>query len=171
MKKYADQKRRKPVKLNNNRNKFPLFKVGDKVYLLLRNLATAQPTFKLDQRYLGPFPVKRQVSEVLYKLDLPPTLQIHPVFHVSLLLAHAPGHADQAQDPTPAILILGQELFVPKRILNQNHTNKGTFYLVHWEGYQLHEDTWEPAEGVQGLCVLNKYLAATPLGRVPCRRT
>jgi hypothetical protein len=59
--------------------------VGDKVWLLRRNLKTRRPSDKLDYCRLGPFRVSTKVNEVAYRLDLPSSMKIHPVFHVSLL--------------------------------------------------------------------------------------
>jgi hypothetical protein len=59
--------------------------VGDKVWLLRRNLKTRRPSDKRDYRRLGPFRVSKQVNEVAYMLDLPSSMKIHPVFHLSLL--------------------------------------------------------------------------------------
>ncbi|SCV73507.1 BQ2448_7433 [Microbotryum intermedium] len=47
--------------------------------VVLRSLMLATPTF------LGPFAIKRIINNVAYKLDLPSTMHIHPVFHVLLL--------------------------------------------------------------------------------------
>ena len=30
-------------------------------------------------------------------------------------------------------------------------------YLVHWQGYQSSEDTWEPAEHLRGCVLLTEY--------------
>ncbi|CAA0833488.1 Unknown protein [Striga hermonthica] len=35
--------------------------------------------------YEGPFPVIKKIGNVVYRVELPPTLKIHPVFHVSML--------------------------------------------------------------------------------------
>jgi hypothetical protein len=41
---------------------------------------------KLSPRFIGPFPIIKQVGEVAYKLELPESLSgIHNVFHVSML--------------------------------------------------------------------------------------
>ncbi|CAL8989295.1 unnamed protein product, partial [Prunus brigantina] len=44
-----------------------------------------------DVVYEGPFPIIRSVGRVAYRVELPPRLKIHPVFHVSNL---KPYHAD-----------------------------------------------------------------------------
>jgi hypothetical protein len=39
----------------------------------------------LDYRKLGPFRVKRNIRDISYKLELPKTIRIYLVFHISLL--------------------------------------------------------------------------------------
>jgi hypothetical protein len=48
-------------------------------------------TTKLSNRYTGPFKIVDAVSPTAYTLQLPDTLKIHPVFHVSLLKAYNSG--------------------------------------------------------------------------------
>ncbi|GJP70425.1 hypothetical protein CLOP_g1368, partial [Closterium sp. NIES-67] len=74
-KSYADMKRREVS-----------FEVGDKVLLSTKNIRLKIPgARKLFPRWIGPFEVIQRVGVVAYKLKLPKTLQIHNVFHVSLL--------------------------------------------------------------------------------------
>ena len=46
---------------------------------------TRCPNQKLGSRYIGPYRVLRRVGVVAYKLQLPESAHVHPVFHVSLL--------------------------------------------------------------------------------------
>src|SRR3954449_13054919 len=79
--KYANQHRRDVS-----------FSVGDQVLLSSSHIhleSQAQhPSRKLQARFIGPYTILAKVSPVTYKLELPPSLNIHPVFHVSLLRAY-----------------------------------------------------------------------------------
>ena len=61
------------------------FVPGQKVWLLRHHISTTRPSSKLDVRRLGPFVIIGQVGSTAFHLDLPPSMQIHPVFHVSLI--------------------------------------------------------------------------------------
>jgi hypothetical protein len=63
----------------------PILKEKNKVYLIQRNIQTKQPNTKLDHKKLGLFKIKRIIGLVNYKLVLPKTMNIHLVFHISLL--------------------------------------------------------------------------------------
>jgi hypothetical protein len=60
-------------------------KKKDKIYLIQRNIQTKQPNTKLDHKKLGLFKIKRVIGLVDYELVLPKTINIYPVFHISLL--------------------------------------------------------------------------------------
>ena len=78
MKKYYDQGRRDVS-----------FEPGDYVYLKLQlyRQKSLKKRFnvKLSQRYYGPFKVLKRVGEVAYKLELPESSLLHPMFHVTVL--------------------------------------------------------------------------------------
>jgi hypothetical protein len=63
----------------------PILKEKDKVYLIQRNIQTKQLNTKLDHKKVGLFKIKRVIGPVNYKLVLPRTINIYPVFYISLL--------------------------------------------------------------------------------------
>jgi hypothetical protein len=75
MKKYADQRRSEEKE----------FQIGDKVWLDAEYLNTGRPSKTLDNRREGPFPVIGKAGKNAYRLRLPASWRVHPVFHVSHL--------------------------------------------------------------------------------------
>jgi hypothetical protein len=69
----------------------PILKKGNKVYLIQRNIQTKQLSIKLDHKKLGLFKIKKITRLVNYELVLPKTMNIHPVFYISLLELVLPG--------------------------------------------------------------------------------
>jgi hypothetical protein len=61
------------------------FKKKDKIYLIQQNIQIKQLSTKLDHKKLGLFKIKRVIGLVNYELVLPKTINIYPVFHISLL--------------------------------------------------------------------------------------
>ena len=75
-----------------------------------RNIKTRRPSAKLDHRRLGPYEVIESVGASAVRLRLPATVQIHPVFHVSLL-EHAASdpYPGQIAPPPPAVIVDGEQ--------------------------------------------------------------
>ena len=63
------------------------FEVGNRVLLATKNLHIKQNKLskKLLPRYIGPFKILKKVGTQAYELELPPTMKMYDVFHVSLL--------------------------------------------------------------------------------------
>ena len=66
------------------------FDVGDWVFLWLQpykqmSLKQAKKDNKLSPKYYGPYKVLQNIGTMAYKLELPTSSRVHPVFHVSCL--------------------------------------------------------------------------------------
>lgn len=118
---------------NKSRKPPPTLKVGDSVWLLNRNITSSRPSKKLDYRKLGPYPIVRQISAVVFELLLPPTLKLHPVFHVSLLEPYIantiPGRYLPPESP---VIVDGVPEFEVQAILDSKFHYKKLFYLVQF---------------------------------------
>jgi len=62
-------------------------KTGDKVWLEGKNLHVIGTHKLLPQRY-RPFTIKERIGPMAYKLELPPSMKIHNVFHIDLLMPY-----------------------------------------------------------------------------------
>ena len=142
-----------------------LLALGQSVLLSTEHLQLKDKdrTKKLLGKFIGPFRVKRIVSPVAYELDLPSTMHIHPVFHVSKLKPlkssdsiSFPGRAsaDAPRPPPELINEDGDEEWEVERIVKERSTRRGRNgmmrieYLVKWVGYPEWEMTWEPASNL-----------------------
>ena len=107
-------------------------------------------TVKLLPRFIGPFKILQRIGEQAYELELPPTMKIHDVFHVSLL---RPYHEDGAYQPPPVTILLdGEEEFEVDSVLDvrkEPGSRSKKTYLVRWAGYGPEHDTWEPESNLQ----------------------
>jgi hypothetical protein len=138
MKYFADRKRR-PI----------VFNIGDYVYVQLRpyrqKTVTSSSYSKLSKLFYGPFKILEKIGLVAYRLDLPSSSQIHPVFHCSKLKLH--------QGPLPSInslppsSITNHPIITPLAILKtqlDHSTSPPTKKaLVQWLGLPLEETSWE----------------------------
>jgi hypothetical protein len=144
---------------NRTRQQAPQFRVGDKVWLDLRNVRTTRPSKKLDWKN-----AKYTVTEVIgshsYRLNTP--TGIHNVFHSSLLRAASTDPLDSqvTDDSQPGPILIGEEEeYEVERILKGRTVRRGRVsqrqYLVKWTGYA--EPTWEPASALQDVAALDTY--------------
>jgi hypothetical protein len=122
-----------------------MINIRDKVWLFRHNLKTNHPCDKLNFRHLGSFSVVKKINDVAFRLELPPSMKLHPVFHVSLFEPYKelsiPG---RFQVPPLPIEIKRQEEFEVSEILDSRIIQRKLEYLVQWYGYDVSERTWEP---------------------------
>src|SRR5882724_7589539 len=130
----------------------PPFKVGDTVWLDLRNIRTTCPSKKLDHCFLGPFLIVEKVLSHAFQIGLSLALShIHPVFHVSLLQPTSPSEIpNRTIDLPPPIKLDDSDKWEVHQILDSrvDHHRKGSglLYLDKWKGFENTPDatSWEP---------------------------
>ncbi len=84
------------------------YKVGQKVWLKVKKITIEQLSLKLDWQRYGPYRINERIEKVAYRLDLPASLQIHNVFHLSLPYDHKPRVGEES--PEPQLLRLAIDL-------------------------------------------------------------
>ena len=125
-----------------------MYQVGD--YVLLSNEHMPVPgqgiIRKLRAIWDGPYKIVARVGEVDYKLALPPTMRIHPVFHVSRLKPyHAPDrrYPDRQSAPVPPVVVQGEEEYQVEALMGDRQRGRRKQFLVKWLGYPSSDNTWE----------------------------
>jgi len=129
----------------------PVIEPGDKVWLKSKNIRTTRPSNKLDHKQIGPYTILEKVGSRAYKLDLPASVKLHPVFHISLLEPTAstesiPGHH---QPPPAPIIIEAQQEWEVEQILDSRQHRSKIQYRVKWNGFYDPDKTWYPAENFE----------------------
>ena len=126
------------------------FTVGNKVWLQAKQIKIHQQSAKLGPKQLGPFEITEVLSDVDYRLKLPPALRIHDVFHIDCLSPYK-GNKVNGLEPPPSepVTVNGEEEYEVDHIRDSKMFGRTLKYLVHWKGYGEGEDTWEPERNLK----------------------
>ena len=153
-KENLEQARQRQGHFTNLKRTETTFEVGQKVYLATNNLKMDNQAPKLAPKFIGPFTIIEKVGEVAYKLELPRTMSIHPVFHVSKLRLYKdqsekfPSRLPDITRPLPIVRESNEQMeWEVDRIVDHRYRGKGKSkrleYLVLWKGYPDYERTWQ----------------------------
>ena len=87
----------------NKKRSERMFSEGDLVYLKLQpyrqQSVHKRSPYKLSAKYYSPYTIIKKIGTVANKLQLPATVVVHPVFHVSQLKKHVGNHLVQSDLP------------------------------------------------------------------------
>lgn len=150
LKEHLSQAQNRMKQLADKHRTERVFQVGDWVYLRLQPYKQATVQFrannKLSPRFYGPYQIIQKVGQVAYKLRLPPSSHIHPVFHVSLLKKKL-GQLVAAQVELPPVTEEGilepEPIAILERKLVKYKGRPAMQILVQWANTTPEEATWE----------------------------
>jgi hypothetical protein len=141
------------------------FDVGQMVMLDTTNLTIRnQLTTKFKQRFIGPYPITKVISPTSYELQLPGTMNIHPIFHISKLkLSNNPT---APMDIVPTMNEITEEYQVQKVLdfkvdVCPSKYKRGPclLFLVRWSPpYTSHDDSWEPHILLKNVDALHEFV-------------
>ena len=104
------------------------FKMGDKAYVLRRNMKTTKKSNKLNHVKIGLFKILRNIKNINYELELSNTMKRkHPVFHVSLLKS---AHSETSNIIVSKKYIESDEKYEIESILNKQLIDEKFYYLM-----------------------------------------
>ncbi|KAL6193213.1 hypothetical protein ACLB2K_034297 [Fragaria x ananassa] len=150
------------------------FQIGEWAFLKLhpyrQRSLIKRPSHKFSPRFYGPFRILERIGKVVYKLDLPGSSKIHPVFHVSLLKLRIGDQAPHSFT-LPHFDAKGEVIWMPAKVLDMQVIKKKgisiTQWLVQWKDMPLEDATWENARAMEA-CFLdfcNRGRSASQGGR------
>lgn len=119
------------------------FQVGDQVLLRLQpyrqGSVASRGNEKLAPRFYGPFTVGERIGPVTYKLILPTSARIHPVFYISALKPFKGDIACSADLPVLATVDCPES---PQTVLDSRSKNGKKEFLIHWTGLSPADASW-----------------------------
>ena len=132
---------------NAQRHSTPLYQVNDSVWVSTVNWTTTRPSKKFEDRWAGPYKVKRVIHDGrAYELELPAQMLsngVFPVFHPKLLRPNDGQPLPDQEPPHPVPItivdedgIAQEEWFIDEVVdckLHKSGTHKGKWmYTVKW---------------------------------------
>jgi len=130
------------------------YRVDDKVLISTKDFSMElmkRTTKKLTEKFIGPYVVRKIVSENVVELELPASLRIHLVVNVKRIVKYREQVEGQKKIPPPPIKIAGEKEYEVEENLDRQERREKTKYLVKWKGYMAEENTWEGLENLKNV--------------------
>jgi len=144
MKRQADRSRKEAEE----------YKVGDKVLISTKDFSKElmkRATKKLTEKFIGPYVVRKIVSENAVELELPESLRVHPVVNMRRLVKYREQVEGQKKIPPPPVEVDREKEYEVEEILDRQERRGKTRYLVKWKEYTAEENIWEGLENLKNV--------------------
>jgi len=118
---------------DRSRKEVEEYRVGDKVLISTKDFSMElrkRVTKKLMEKFIGPYVVKRIVSENVVELELPVLLRIHPVVNVRRIVKYREQVEGQKKIPPSPVEVAGEKEYEVEEILDRQERRGKTKYLV-----------------------------------------
>ena len=132
--------------ISDRRRRDVMFATGAWVLLSTKHLKP-EGSAKLQRRFVGPFKVLERIGSNAYRLDLPASWRLHPVFNVSLLKDYRLSRLHPVAESLPPLVPAEDadpDVFEMERILRWRRCSgqrRKKEYLVLWSGYPIENAT------------------------------
>ena len=98
---------------------------------------------KLTEKFIGPYIVRKIVSENVVELKLLVLLRIYLVINVRRIVKYREQVKEQKKILPPPVEVAGEKEYKVEEILDRQERRGKIKYLVKWKGYTVEENTWE----------------------------
>ena len=106
-------------------------------------------TKKLTEKFIGPYIVRKIVSENAVELELPVSLRIHLVVNVRRIVKYREQVERQKKILPPPVKINSEKEYEVEEILDRQERRGKMKYLVKWKEYMVEENIWEGIENLK----------------------
>ena len=124
-----------------------------------------RPSLKLTHKFLGPYPIKKKLGLLNYKVKLPIRMKrLHPVFNVIKLqlVPLDPIIGRPSNPPLEPVVVDGEVEYEVEEILNSRMYYQRLQFLVAWKGYGQEENLWINASEVHAPDLIQEFYWTHP---------
>jgi len=132
--------------VDESRKEVEEYRIGDKVLISTKDFSMElmkRATKKLMEKFIGPYIVRKIVSENAVELELPASLKIHLVVDVRRIVKYREQVEGQKKILPPPVEVASEKEYKVEKILNKQEKRGKMKYLVKWKGYMAEENMWE----------------------------
>jgi len=137
---------------DKSRKEVEEYKIGDKVLISTKDFSMElmkRAMRKLMEKFIGPYVIRKIVSENAVELELPVLLRIYLVVNVRRIVKYREQVKEQKKIPPPLVEIAGEKEYEVEEIFNKQERRGKMKYLVKWKEYTAEENMWEGIENLK----------------------